>query len=56
MNRQNDHNEIQAVGITPTEYQALAGSKIDLLELIARLRVKNPLLLTLLKRKTIPLE
>jgi hypothetical protein len=47
---------LQAVGITRAEYQALAGSRIDLPELIARLRVKNPLLLTLLKRGTISLE
>ncbi|MDR0672225.1 MAG: suppressor of fused domain protein [Zoogloeaceae bacterium] len=42
---------LQAVGITSAEYQALAGSKVDLPELTARLRVDNPLLLTRLKRK-----
>ncbi|MDR3157424.1 MAG: suppressor of fused domain protein [Zoogloeaceae bacterium] len=47
---------LQAVGITRAEYQALAESSIGLPELIARLRVKNPLRLTQIKRRTIFLE
>jgi hypothetical protein len=41
---------------TRAEFQALAGSKIDLSELTARLRANSPLLLTPLKRGTISLE